>query len=96
MARGKAGKKGRPKAAKKKGPKKKAAPKAAAATGHGIPIAALNKINNIDKAVHRIENRLVPRRVKDRLARMHGSAAARRASKHARETDEASLAAKYG
>lgn len=78
----------------KKGPKKRHAP-APSHSGGGMPISALHKLDNIDKAVHRIENRLVPKRVKERLARLQSTRASQAAHRAAREADEARLAAKY-
>lgn len=78
----------------KKGPKKRHAP-ALSHSGGGMPISALHKLDNIDKAVHRIENRLVPKRVKERLARLQSTRASQAAHRAAREADEARLAAKY-
>lgn len=78
----------------KKGPKK-AAHHAASSGGGGMPISALHKLDNIQKSVHRIENRLVPKRVKERLARMQSTRASQAAQRAARERDEAHLAAKY-
>jgi hypothetical protein len=79
-----------------KGPKKA---KHHAATpshsGGGMSLSALHKLESIDRTVHRIEGRLVPKRVKERLARMHSSRAAQAAKRAAREHDEASLAYKY-
>lgn len=77
----------------KKGPKKHRAPSSG---GGGMPLSALHKLESIDKAVHRIENRLVPKRVKDRLARLHASKASRAAQRAQQAHDEAALAAKYG
>lgn len=79
----------------KKGPKKHRATPAHSGSGSGIPISALHKLNNIEKTVHRIENRLVPKRVKDRLARLHSSKAARTAHRAQQAHDEAAMAAKY-
>jgi hypothetical protein len=76
----------------KKGQKKAVKKLQASASGGLMPLAALHKLNNIEKTVHRIENRLVPKRVKERLARLHGS----RASQAAARESEHSLAAKYG
>jgi hypothetical protein len=78
----------------KKGPKKHRAP-ASSGSGGGMPIAALHKLDSINKTVQRIENRLVPKRVKDRLARMHSSKAARAAHRAQAAHDEAALASKY-
>jgi len=79
-----------------KGPKKaKHHAPAPSHSGGGMPISALHKLDSINKTVQRIENRLVPKRVKERLARMHGSKASRHAQSVAREADEARLAAKY-
>ena len=79
-----------------KGPKKaKHHALAPSHSGGGMPISALHKLDSINKTVQRIENRLVPKRVKERLARMHGSKASRQAQHAAREHDEARLAAKY-
>jgi hypothetical protein len=78
----------------KKGPKK-ARHHVASSGGGGLPIAALHKLDNIDKAVHRIENRLVPKRVKERLARLHSSRAAQAARRASEREHEAALAAKY-
>lgn len=82
------------KGGKKKGAKKVKAP--TASTGGGMPISALHKLDSIDKAVHRIENRLVPKRVKERLARLHSSRAAQAAARAAARETEAVLRAKYG
>ena len=78
----------------KKGPKKHRATPAHSGNG-GIPISALHKLDTINRTVQRIEHRLVPKRVKDRLARMHSSKAARAAHRAQREHDEAALHAKY-
>jgi hypothetical protein len=78
----------------KKGPKRHKAP-APSHGGSGMPITALHKLDSIDKAVHRIENRLVPKRVKERLARLQSTRASQAAHRAAREADEARLAAKY-
>jgi hypothetical protein len=78
----------------KKGPKRHKAP-APSHGGRGMPITALHKLDSIDKAVHRIENRLVPKRVKERLARLQSTRASQAAHRAAREADEARLAAKY-
>jgi hypothetical protein len=83
------------KAGGKKGPKKARHAPAPSHSGGGMPISALHKLDNIDKAVHRIENRLVPKRVKERLARMHSSRAAQAARRASEREDEARLAAKY-
>lgn len=79
----------------KKGPKKRHAPAPSHSGGGGMPISALHKLDSIDKAVHRIENRLVPKRVKERLARLQSTRASQAAHRAAREADEARLAAKY-
>ncbi len=63
----------------KKGPKKHRATPAHSGNGGGMPIAALHK----------------PKRVKERLARMHSSKATRAARAAQREHDEAAMAAKY-
>lgn len=78
----------------KKGPKKRHAP-APSHSGGGMPISALHKLDSINKTVQRIEHRLVPKRVKERLARMHSSKAASAARRAAHEADERALAAKY-
>jgi hypothetical protein len=79
----------------KKGPKKAKHHAAPSSSGGGMPITALHKLDSINKAVHRIENRLVPKRVKERLARMHSSRAAQAAHRASAREDEARLAAKY-
>ena len=70
---------------------------AAAPTSHGgiMPLVALQKLSSIEKTVHRIESRLVPKRVKERLARLHGSRTAQSAARAAARESEATLAAKY-
>jgi len=78
----------------KKGPKKHRAP-AHSGNGGGMPISALHKLDTINRTVQRIEHRLVPKRVKDRLARMQSSKAARAAHRAQRAHDEAALHAKY-
>lgn len=80
---------------KKKGAKKAKARAATSHSGGGMPISALHKLDSIDKTVQRIEHRLVPKRVKDRLARMHSSKAANAARRAAHEADERALFAKY-
>ncbi len=81
----------------RKGPKKAKHPAPTShSSGGGMPIAALHKLNSIEKSVHRIENRLVPKRVKERLARLHTSRASQAAHRAAVREDEARLAAKYG
>ncbi|HEX6826569.1 MAG TPA: hypothetical protein VF077_09675 [Nitrospiraceae bacterium] len=87
--------------AKKKRRKKTAAKHHVAAPAHsggggGMPISALHKLDNINKAVHRIENRLVPKRVKERLARLRGSKEARARAHAAERESEHSLFSKYG
>ncbi len=80
--------------------RKKTAKKHAAATpshsGGGMPISALHKLDSINKTVQRIENRLVPKRVKERLARLHSSKARAAAARAAERESEHSLASKYG
>jgi hypothetical protein len=60
-----------------------------------MPISALHKLDSINQTVKRIEHRLVPKRVKDRLARMHSSRAAQAAARAAERENEAYLASKY-
>ncbi len=79
----------------KKGPKKAKHPAPTSHSGGGMPITALHKLNSIEKSVHRIENRLVPKRVKERLARLQSTRASQAANRASREADEARLAAKY-
>ena len=74
---------------KKKSSKKRGSKKARKKTAHkrvvastGAPIALLHKM---DKKLTRIDNRLVPKRVRERAARMSRS-----------KDSEAALAAKYG
>lgn len=93
MAAKKRGKGGRfVKGSGKKGPKKKRAPKAST-SGGSVPIGLLHKM---DKTLTRIDNRLVPRRVKERLHRMKSKAEERAHARRQHERDEAALAAKYG
>ena len=77
----------------KKGPKKHRAPPSH--NGGGLPISALHKLDTINKTVQRIEHRLVPKRVKERLARMHSSKAASAARRAQHAHDEAALHSKY-
>ena len=79
----------------KKGPKKVKAP-AASHSGGGMPISALHKLDSINQTVKRIEHRLVPKRVKERLARLHSTRAQQAAARAAARETEASLRAKYG
>lgn len=65
-------------------------------SGGALPIAALHKLDSINKTVQRIEHRLVPKRVKERLARLHSSKARAAAARAAARESEQSLAAKYG
>ena len=77
-----------------KGPKKKKrALVHKVSSGGTVPIGLLHKM---DKTLTRIDNRLVPRRVKDRLHRMKAGKAARAHAQKVREQSEADLAAKYG
>lgn len=79
----------------KKGPKKAKHPAPSSSSGGGMPISALHKLDSINKTVQRIEHRLVPKRVKERLARMHSSRAAQAAQRAQRAHDEAALTYKY-
>jgi hypothetical protein len=79
----------------KKGPKKHRAPAPSHNGGGGMPISALHKLDTINKTVQRIEHRLVPKRVKERLARMHSSKAASAARRAQHAHDEAALHSKY-
>jgi hypothetical protein len=79
----------------RKGPKKAKHYAAPTHSGGGMPISALHKLDSIQKTVHRIETRLVPKRVKERLARMQSTRASQAAHRAARDADEARLAAKY-
>jgi len=95
MAARKRGKGGKFVKSGSKGPKKAKHHAAPSHSGGGMPISALHKLDSIQKTVHRIENRLVPKRVKERLARMHSTRATQAAHRASREADEARLHAKY-
>jgi hypothetical protein len=82
-------------AGKKKGPKKKRAPRASTSASHGggsVPISLLHKM---DKTLTRIDHRLVPKRVKERLHRMKSHSASAAQKRAAAEREERHLSSKY-